>query len=193
VLDAVEDSGEAENTVIVFTSDHGDGRGRHSHVAKWYPYDEAAKVPMIACCPGQIAEGKRDAKSLVSGLDVVPTLCDFAGVKPPDGVQGRSLRPLLEEKAVDWRDFLTSEHHIVGRMVRTEQYKYVRYPDDPVEQLFDMKADPWETKNLYEDAKMADVLADHRKMLDDFQGRLDVVPPTSGPQRKKPARRRAKS
>ncbi len=193
VLDAVEDSGQAENTVILFTADHGDGRGRHSHVAKWYPYDEAAKVPMIACCPGRVASGQRDAKHLVSGLDVVPTLCELAGIKPPDGFHGRSLRPLLEGKPAEWREFLTSEHHIVGRMVRTEQYKYVRYPDDPVEQLFDMKADPWETKNLYEDAKMADVLADHRKMLDGFSAQLDAVPPTGAPRRRKPARPRTRS
>jgi len=185
LLDAVEETGQAENTVIVFTSDHGDGRGRHSHVSKWYPYEEAAKVPMVACCPGRVAADTRDADHLVSGLDVMPTLCDFAGIKPPEGVKGRSLRPLLEGDSPEWREFISSEHHISGRMVRSERFKYVRYPNDPVEQLFDMKADPWEMKNLYQDAQYADVMVDHRKMLDDFQASLDPVPAAASPPRPK--------
>ena len=175
------------------SADHGDGRGRHSHVSKWYPYDEAAKVPLIACCPGRIAAGRRDAEHLVSGLDVVPTLCDFAGVKPPEGIHGSSLRPLLEGNSVAWREFVCSEHHIVGRMVRSDQYKYVRYAGDPVEQLFDMKADPWETKNLYDDAQYAGVMADHRKMLAEFRQRLEPVEPTGRagkPKRPRPPARR---
>jgi choline-sulfatase len=189
LFDAVEESGQAENTIIIFTSDHGDGRGRHSHVSKWYPYEEAAKVPLIACCPGRVAPDHRDSEHLVSGLDVMPTFCDYAGIKPPEGVSQRSLRPLLEGSATTWREFVSSEHHIGGRMVRSEQFKYVRYPDDPVEQLFDMKSDPWETKNLYEDPQHADVLADHRRMLADFQRRLDPVEPTGQP----PARKRPKA
>ena len=193
LFDAVEDSHPAGDTVILFTSDHGDGRGRHSHVSKWYPYDEAAKVPLIACCPERIAAGRRDSEHLVSGLDVMPTLCDFAGIKPPEGVQGSSLRPLLEGNSAPWREFVCSEHHIVGRMVRSERFKYVRYPDDPVEQLFDMQSDPWETKNLYDDGQYAGVLADHRKMLADFRQRLDPVEPTGrppAPKRTRPAARR---
>lgn len=178
VLDAVESRGEAENTVIMFTSDHGDGRGRHMHVSKWYPYEEAVKVPMIVSCPGRVAENHRDATHLVSGLDVMGTMCDYAGIKPPENVCGSSLRPLLEQKNVAWREYVSSEHHVDGRMLRTEQYKYVHYQDDPVEQLFDMKADPWETENLYQDAKYATVLDDHRKLLAEFQSRLTPVKPT---------------
>jgi len=193
LLDAVEESGQADNTITLFTSDHGDGRARHSHVAKWYPYDEAAKVPMIACSPGHIDSGRRDTEHLVSGLDVMPTLCDFAGIRPPEGVRGNSLRPLLQGKSTTWREFVSSEHHVVGRMVRSDQYKYVRYAGDPVEQLFDMKADPWETKNLYEDGRYADVLADHRRMWFDFQRRLDVVEPTGRPARPAAPKRRTKA
>ena len=181
LLEAVEDSPQAENTIVVFTSDHGDGRGRHSHVSKWYPYDEAAKVPLVASCPGRVAPDLRDAEHLVCGLDVMPTFCDYAGIKPPEGVGGRSLRPLLEGDSVTWREFVSSEHHITGRMVRSGQFKYVRYRNDPVEQLFDMKSDPWETRNLYDDSRYADVLADHRRMLAEFQQGLDPVEPTRRP------------
>ncbi len=186
ILDALEDSGEAENTIILLTSDHGEGRGRHQHVQKWYPYEESVKVPMIVSCPGRIAEGHRDSVHLVSGLDLMSTVCDYAGVKPPADL-GKSLRPLLENNPSEWREFVASEHHLVGRMIRTDRFKYVHYQDDPVEQLFDMQADPWETKNLYDEAQYADVLAEHRRLLAEWQARLEPVEPT--PDVAKPQRR----
>jgi arylsulfatase A-like enzyme len=186
VLDALEETGQAENTIVLLTADHGEGRGRHGHVQKWYPYEESVKVPLIVSCPGRIAEGRCDVTHLVTGLDVMNTFCDYAGVEPPAHL-GRSLRPLLEGKPIEWREFVASEHHIVGRMIRTERFKYVQYQDDPVEQLFDMKSDPWETRNLSTDAQYADVLADHRKLLAEWQSRLEPVDPT--PDVSKPRRR----
>jgi len=194
ILDALEDSGQAEDTIILLTADHGEGRGRHQHVQKWYPYEESVKVPMIVSAPGRIAENHRDSTHLVSGLDVMSTVCQYAGVKPP-ATLGRSLLPLLENRDVPWREFVASEHHIIGRMIRTSRFKYVHYEDDPVEQLFDMQADPWETKNLYDDSQYADVLRDHRKLLAQWQARLRPVTPTpdiTKPTRRAPrARRRA--
>ena len=185
VLDAVEASGEAEDTIVVLTADHGEGRGRHRHVQKWYPYEESVKVPLVFSCPARMQAGQSDAAHLVSGLDVVPTLCDLAGIAPPPHALGRSLRPLLEGKPTAWREFVVSDHHLnrgrtasAGHAVRTERFKYVRYAGDPVEQLFDMQADPWETKNLYEAAQFADVVQAHRKLLDGWQARLKTVPPS---------------
>ena len=178
ILDAVEASGDADNTIIVLTADHGEGRGRHQHVQKWYPYEEGVKVPMVLSCPGRIAEGLRDTSHLVSGLDVMSTFCDYAGIQPSVDARGKSLRPLLEGKPVQWREFVSTEHHFVGRMVRTGQYKYVHYRDDPVEQLFDMGTDPWEKTNLYDDAKYASVLRGHRKLLAEWETSLKPVPPT---------------
>jgi choline-sulfatase len=159
------------------------------HVSKWYPYEEAVKVPMVVTCPGSVAEGHRDASHLVSGLDVMSTMCDYADVKPPENVRGSSLRPLLEQKNVTWREYVSSEHHVDGRMLRTDGYKYVHYEGDPVEQLFDMKADPWEMNNLYQNPKYTTVLEDHRKLLAEFQSRLRPVEPTPSavpPRRKRP-------
>ena len=183
ILDALADSGQAENTIVIFTSDHGEGGGRHSHVQKWYPYDEAVKVPMIVSCPGRVRQGRRDTTHLVSGLDVMSTMCDYAGMQPPQGVHGYSLRPLLEDNPVDWREFVVAETHIIGRTVRTERFKYVRYRDDPIEQLFDMKADPWEMLNLADQAKYADVLTAHRRLQADWESRMEVVEPTPMPGR----------
>jgi len=178
VLDAVEAAGELENTVILFTADHGDGRARHLHVSKWYPYEEAVKVPMIVSCPGRIKAGHRDTTHLVSGLDVMPTLCDYAGVEPPQRCRGLSLRPLVEGREVPWREFVVSEWQGKGRVLRTPQYKYAMFEGDPVEMLFDMKADPWEMKNLHKDPALASVLAGHRQRLADYRATLDVVEPT---------------
>ena len=178
ILDALDDSGQADNTIVIFTSDHGEGAGRHSHVSKWYPYDESVKVPMIVSCPGKILEDVRDTSHLVSGLDVMSTVCDFAGIAAPDGCKGASMKPLLEGKNIPWREFVPVETHVIGRTIRTAQYKYVKYKNDPVEMLFDMKSDPWEMNNLYEDSKYTDVMREHRKILGDWESTLTKVEPT---------------
>jgi len=176
VLQALEDCGERENTVIVFTSDHGEGMARHQMVTKNYLYEEALKVPLLMSCPGQIGEGVKDEKHLVSGVDIVPTICDYAGVETPPRALGRSLRPWLEDKDADGHEFVASEVTRTGRMIRTPDYKYIMYQGDPVEQLFDMRADPGETKNLAADQAHAASLEEHQKLLRDFEARLDVAP-----------------
>ncbi len=203
ILDALDDTGLADDTIVALTADHGEGRGRHSHVQKWYPYDEGVKVPLIVSCPKRIQAGARDASHLVSGLDVMSTVCDYAGVPAPPDARGRSLRPLLEGKPVAWREAVFSDHHLrpdrsasLGHMVRTARYKFVEYEGDPVVQLFDMQADPWEKRNLYRDARYADEIAAHRKLLAGFHARLKPVAPSPElgrhPRRKPQARKPGK-
>jgi len=103
-------------------------------------------------------------------------VCDYVGAAPPPNVRGFSLRPLLERRAAAWRDYLVTEHHQVGRMVRTARWKYVQYEGDPVEQLFDLKNDPWEMKNLYDDPQYADVVKDHRRRLKEWESQMIVAP-----------------
>jgi choline-sulfatase len=148
-------------------------------VLKNYLYEEAEKVPLIVSWPGRIPEGKQDKAHLVSGLDIAPTMCDYAGIKPPQGVLGRSLKPILEGNTVEWREFVTAEVQKIGRMLRTPNYKYVTYSGDPVEQLFDMKADPGETKNLAGMSHYDGILEDHRKLLREWEESLDIAPETS--------------
>jgi choline-sulfatase len=172
ILDALEASGQAGNTVVMLTADHGEGAGRHGHVQKWTPYEESVKVPLIFSYPRGIQSGVKDDVHLVSGLDLVSTMCDFAGIPAPPKARGRSLRALLEGKQVMWREFVAAEMQRVGRMIRTGRYKYVRYENDPVEQLFDMKADPWETRNLADEARYAAEVAAHRRLLDQWEASL---------------------
>ncbi|MBM4049678.1 MAG: DUF4976 domain-containing protein [Planctomycetes bacterium] len=190
VLDALEDSGLVENTVVVFSADHGDGMGCHKLVQKMYFYEQAAAVPFVVSWPGHVAEGALDAKHLVSGLDFAPTLCDYAGIEAPPKARGRSLRPLLEGKPTAWREFIVSESAITGRMVRTPEWKLITYKGDPTEQLFDMKNDPWETRNLATEAKHAAVMSDLKKRLADWEGHLE---PASLEGRQPPPRAKAKA
>jgi arylsulfatase A-like enzyme len=171
VLAAVAQAGLKDNTVIVFTSDHGECLGAHQFVHKQKFYEESAAVPMIVCAPGQGARTGVDAKHLVSGLDVLPTLCDYAGITPPASFQGLSLRPLIEQREVPWRNYVVAEvgeqHN--GRMVRSDRYKYIVYSKSELpEQLFDLESDPGEARNLANTASSKAVLDSHRAMLKEW-------------------------
>ena len=143
ILHALRNTGRDKDTLIAFTADHGEGMAHHQMVRKSSSYDEALKVPLLMSWPGNLPEGRRDTRSLASGLDIVPTLCDFAGIRPPSHMRGRSLRPVLEGKTAGVSGFLVCEIPTnAGRVARTARYKYVTYAGDPVEQLFDIEADP---------------------------------------------------
>ena len=177
ILQALEDTGQEQNTLILFTADHGEGLGHHQMVRKSSPYDEASKVPMLVSLPERIQENRTDGTHLVSGLDVVPTLCDYAGIEPPPNMRGASMRPLLEGRATSWHEYIITE--MPGnraRLVRTERYKYISYADDPIDQLFDMQNDPGETENLAADPRHVNVVAEHRELLKQWESRLDVSP-----------------
>ncbi len=177
ILQTLEDYGYAKDTLIVFTSDHGEGLAHHQMVRKNTLYDEAAKVSLILSWPGHIPENRTDTTHLASGLDIMPTLCDYAGIKTPKNMRGRSLRSILEGSSVSVNSFIVTEvSSNTGRMVRTPSFKYIVYKDDSVEQLFDMRTDPGETKNLAESSRYALELSEHRKMLRDWESRLDVQP-----------------
>jgi arylsulfatase A-like enzyme len=167
VLDALRRSGLEEKTVVVFTSDHGDLDAAHRLEHKSILYEEAARVPLIVRYPGWTKPGLVDTEHLVSvGLDLIPTLCHYAGIEPPEGLRGQSFRPLAEGREVpDWRSEVIVESK-AGRMVRTGRFKYVVYQSGKHrEQLIDLEADPGEMLNLAENQKYRDVLEDHRRRL----------------------------
>ena len=179
LLAALDATGRTGDTLVVFTSDHGEGLAHHQMVRKNFLYDEAARVPLIVSLPGHVPAGGDDARSLASGVDVVPTVCDYVGIKPPPHQRGRSLRPVLEGKARQASPFVVSEvtsRGALARMVRSPRYKYITYKGDPVEQVFDMQADPGETRNLAGASQAASVLADHRRMLAEWEQRLTPAP-----------------
>jgi len=153
ILDAIKQSGAEENTLVIFSSDHGDMDSAHRMEHKTALYEESANIPFAAMWKGQIPAGRVDDTHLVSnGLDLLPTVCDYAGIKATADPRGESLRPLFEGKKVKWRKTLGVESEI-GRMVVSEdKLKYIKYDAETIEeQLLDLKADPYETTH-YTDA-----------------------------------------
>lgn len=160
VLNALKESGEEDNTLVMFSSDHGDHNGSHRMEHKSTLYEESANIPFIAMWKGQIPGGKVDSISLVSnGLDLLPTVCDYAGIDGKSDPRGRSLRPLFEGYRDNWRSTLGVESE-VGRMVVSEDgYKYIEYDLAGHEvQLLDLNEDPYETTHFTNSKKHQPVI-----------------------------------
>ena len=147
VLDALEKSGLKDNTIVVFTSDHGDMDSSHRLEHKTVFYREAVRIPFIFAGKG-IISGQADNHLVSNGLDLFPTLCDLAGIEPPDGLEGRSLKPLLTGKSSkNWREYLFAENQI-GFMVTDGRYKYRWYDGTDEEMFTDLINDPGEMINI---------------------------------------------
>ncbi|MCL5745684.1 MAG: sulfatase-like hydrolase/transferase, partial [Acidobacteria bacterium] len=170
VLSALRATGLYENTLIVLTSDHGEGLGSHRWVQKAAFWEETVRVPMVIAGSGVSRRGVRDSHTLVSGLDVLPTMCDYAGIAMPELARGRSLRPAIEGIDIG-RGFVVSELRYgdesrEGRMLRTARYKYVVFNGGKrPEQLFDLTLDPGEVYNLATRPGAASALREHRALL----------------------------
>lgn len=175
VLQALKEAGLEDNTLVIFTSDHGDLDAAHRLEHKSALYDESVRVPFMVSWKGKLPAGRVDREHLISnGLDLLPTLCDYAGISPPADFPGRSLRPLLQaHPASDWRDHVIAESQN-GRMVRTAGFKYCVYENGRRrEMLIDMKRDPGEMHNLAELPAYRSELDRHRLLLARWTERWD--------------------
>jgi arylsulfatase A-like enzyme len=163
-------------------------------------YDEEAAVPLVVSFKGVTPAGRTDREHLVSTLDVLPTICDYAGVQPPSSMRGQSLRGVIDKPERPGHEFVASEMAGgAGRsfMVRTKQYKYMVFPAaGQAEMLFDLQSDPGEMKNLAGEAATAAELDRHRQLLAVWkktteEGKYPVQPGKQKPAKEKP-RRKAK-
>ncbi len=182
ILDTLEDNGLAQNTLIVFFADHGDGCAFHRMVTKQVSlYDETTNVPFIVSGKWVKRKGENIQLPLASLLDLLPTLCDFAGIDIPQNRWGKSLMPVLTSEGNEGNIERKHHQYVVsewfsewgftispGRMLRTKNYKYIRYIEGTAEELYDMRNDPGETKNLAQKDENADVLQEHRDLLNEF-------------------------
>ena len=168
ILQAVQEAGEEENTLILFSSDHGDMDASHRMEHKTALYEEAALVPFMAMWKGHLPAGVVDETHLVSnGLDLLPTVCDYAGRKASADPRGLSLRPLFEGTDAPWRETLGVESEIGRMVVAADGYKYIRYDAEGIEeQLLDLNRDPGETRHFTADAGCAQRLTDLRSVFD---------------------------
>ncbi len=175
----------AEDTVIIYTTDHGENMAEHGLWWKNCMYDQAARVPMIISWPQRWKGGQR--RSLTSGhLDLVKTVIDIAGGTTPGDWNGNSLLPWLDDPSYKWKDMACTEyyakyiaHGIV--MIRTGKWKYIHHgkPADNMfmeQELFDMEADPQEFHNLASDPKHAKLIQTlHERMVAEVGGDLEVT------------------
>ncbi len=146
VLKELKESGELDNTIIIFSGDNGLSLGEHGLFGKQNLYEFGGMhVPLVIAGPG-IPKGRTDA--LVYLMDLFPTFCGFASAKVPEGVDGRALQPILADNGARVRDVLYTGYRNCQRAVRDQRWKLIRYPLVDKTQLFDLQADPHELNNL---------------------------------------------
>ncbi len=167
ILDKLDELGLADNTLVIFTTDHGDMVGAHGCIGKSVSgfYDDLVHIPMAMRLPGRIRAGTRVPQP-VSQIDLMPTILDYVGMPVPQPIHGQSLRPLLDGSDVTWRDYAFCQRADKMRMLGTDRYKYVFCNQPPIVALYDLRDDPDEDRNLAPDPQHADTLRQmHRRLL----------------------------
>ena len=181
IMQALEDEGYLKNAVVVFTSDHGDCLTDHGHSQKWTMYDTITHMPLIVWSPQRFT-GDRRVEGLCQQMDIGPALLELAGVEPAPTMEARSLRPALQGDAWQPREYVFAEHGRDGilqetrfmTMVRSHDWKLVHFVDCAEGQLFDLRHDPGETVNLWDDAGHADKKQELLDVLRDWRINSDV-------------------
>ena len=179
ILDALAQRGLAEDTVVVHTADHGDFVGGHRQFNKGpLMYEDTYHIPLQVRWPGVVKPGTV-CDAPVRLQDLMPTFLDVSEVPVPDGLDARSLRPLLSgDRPDDWSDAVVAEYHgdefglYTQRMVRTDRYKYV-YNTPDVDEFYDLRRDPAELQNLVDHPDYESVRDDLRERLVDWMAETD--------------------
>ena len=155
ILDTLKETGQAENTIIVFSGDNGLAVGQHGLLGKQNLYEHSVHVPLVICGSGIPAGEKRDAFCYLP--DIFPTLCDLTGIPIPASVEGKSLAPVIWEEQQKLRESMFFAYKNFQRAVRTDRWKLILYNVNGKKtiQLFDLLKDPCETKNLAGDSEQA--------------------------------------
>ena len=167
VLTTLEEMGELDNTVIIYTSDNGYFMGEHTFLDKRLAYENSMRVPMLIRYPKIIKEGTQ-VKEQCLNIDMAPTILNLAGIEKPDYMQGESMVNLLKgEKEKNWRKAILFEYYVDSYWpyagpnqiaVRTERYKLVdSFLANDIDELYDLKNDPGEMNNLIDIANYDDI------------------------------------
>ena len=181
ILKALSDTKQLENTVIVLTSDNGYFYGEHGlSVERRLAYEESIRMPLLVRYPQLIKTGTvRDELTL--NIDLAPTLLELAGVSVPVTVEGRSLMPLLKNERGPWRGSFLIEYYsdkvfprirqMGYKAIRTERWKYIQYVElEGMDELYDLKSDPYEMKNLIKAPDAARMLEELKRQLQSLTG-----------------------
>jgi len=184
IFDTLEKEALTKNTIVVFAGDNGLAVGEHGLLGKQNLYDHSIRVPLIFAGPGIPAARRTD--TLVYLFDIFPTLFDLIGLPVPPTVDGKSLVPVLKDPKRKMRDGMVYGYRHYQRALRTTRWKFIRYNANGVQnrQLFDIAADPWEMKNLAEDASLKETVSQldllMRMLLKQAGDSLDLAKPGWG-------------
>jgi len=179
IVKRLEEKGLADNTVIIYLSDHGTHFGEKQLGAKWSPYEQSLRIPFIVYDPRSKAKGVV-SDEMVLNIDVAPTLLDLAGVSVPETMDGKSMSSLINGKKTDWRKYFFFEHFVSPTSpiyiprndgVRTRTTKYLRWIDlNPiVEEFYDLTKDSLESNNVIADPAYSEQLEESRKLFSDWR------------------------
>ncbi|MDB6121627.1 MAG: sulfatase [Pedosphaera sp.] len=177
LLKALEESKQLDNTMVIFTSDNGYFWGEHHLGDKRWAYEESIRDPLFIRYPKLIKPGTM-REQMVLNIDIAPTLLELAHAPVSKAIQGRSLVPLLKDAKAEWRKSALMEYFLeqyytrtpTWQAVRTDQWKYIHYTElDGMDELYNLKADPYEMKNLIKEesskATLGDMKAELAKLL----------------------------
>jgi arylsulfatase A-like enzyme len=164
LLDALEKRGVLDNTVVIFTSDHGDCLNDHGHSQKWTMYESSVRVPAIIWGAPGVAP-RQQIEAMASLMDLGPTVLELAGLAQPAWMDAQSLLPLLRAQNDRGREQVFAEHArdkileatAFMTMIRDNRWKLVHFVDSEDGQLFDLEADPYELHNLWQDPACAEI------------------------------------
>ncbi|MCH8216246.1 MAG: sulfatase [Planctomycetes bacterium] len=172
LIEALEASGRADNTLIVLWSDHGYHLGEKEITGKNTLWDRSTRVPLLFAGPGVTANAR--CSQPVELLDIYPTLLELCSLPDNDRLEGHSLAPQLRDAQAKRRWPAITTHNQNNHGIRTEDWRYIRYADGS-EELYDMRKDPNEWRNLADDSQFTEILRDHRRWLPEKN-----VPPAPG-------------
>ena len=186
VLDYLDESGLASNTIVIYSSDQGFYLGEHGWFDKRWIYEPSLRMPLIVRWPGVTEPGTRTA-AIVSNLDFAETFLDIAGVDQPSDMQGRSLKPILQgESPDDWRTSFYYHYyefpavHSVRRHygVRDQRYKLIHFYNIDEWEFYDLAEDPLEVRNAFDDPNYAPIIGRLMQELQRLRRQYDVPPDT---------------
>ena len=177
ILQSLEQSGRASNTIIIFGVDHGLAMGSHGLLGKQNVYEHSMRVPLIFAGP-EIPECE-STHALTYVLDVYPTLCALSGIDEPSHLEGHNLCSIWEGEEQKVRDTVFLPYMGLQRAVRNERWKLICYPQINHHQLFDLENDPNEINNLAEDPAFAGVVESMLLLMKEYQEKLGDEQPLS--------------
>jgi len=173
LLDELARRGQLDSTLVIYMGDNGFAFGEHGLIDKRTAYEESIRVPLLARCP-ELFPGGTKVSQVVANLDIMPTVLEACGVRPPAGLDGRSWLPLVRGERVEWRRELLYEYYWERNFpqtptlhaLRTDRYKFIRcHGLWDIDELYDLQADPLESNNLIFSTEHQPIIAEMRKRL----------------------------